>query len=84
MIHELKILRPYFLAIYTGRKHFELRKNDRGYEVGHVLKLHEWDNEKGYSGHTINAEITYIISEGFGLQPGFVCMSIRVISIDHN
>lgn len=38
-IHELKILPVYYSAILQGRKTFELRKDDRGFEVGDLIKF---------------------------------------------
>lgn len=43
MIHELKILHEYFEAVTSGRKQFEIRKNDRGFKVGDQLILCEHD-----------------------------------------
>ena len=34
VIHELKCEAPYFQAILDGIKNFELRLNDRGFQVG--------------------------------------------------
>lgn len=42
MIHELKTWPRFFEAIKTGRKTFEVRKDDRGFMPGHTLKLREW------------------------------------------
>lgn len=39
MIHELKILPEYFEAVTSGRKQFEIRKNDRDFKVGDQLIL---------------------------------------------
>jgi len=36
-IHELKILDKYAAEVALGRKRFELRKDDRGYEVGDLI-----------------------------------------------
>lgn len=40
--HELKVIPPYFDALVSTTKTFELRKNDRAYQRGDILKLREW------------------------------------------
>ena len=35
--HELKILPEYFVAVRDGIKKFEVRKDDRPFEVGDIL-----------------------------------------------
>lgn len=40
-VHVLKAAHPYFSAILNGRKSFELRKDDRGFEVNDLLVLRE-------------------------------------------
>lgn len=47
-VHELKTWPEYFQAIKSGKKTFEVRKNDRSFKVGDVLLLKEW-KPKGYS-----------------------------------
>lgn len=42
-IHNLKCWPEYFAAIASGQKKFEVRKNDRDYQVGDLLALHEYD-----------------------------------------
>lgn len=44
MHHELKIEPPYFQAVIDGRKTFEIRKNDRGYNAGDTVLLREYDD----------------------------------------
>lgn len=41
--HHLKVQEPYYTALAQGRKPFEVRKNDRAYQVGDVLHLHMFD-----------------------------------------
>ena len=76
-LHELKIYPKYFDAVLDGSKPFEIRKNDRGFQVGDNIRLREWDNIK-YSGRTIYAEITYILDDKFvGLADGYVALGIK-------
>lgn len=43
MTHELKTYPKYFQETIEGNKPFEIRKNDRNFQVGDVLILKEWD-----------------------------------------
>ena len=59
--HELKCWPQYFESISEGIKTFEIRKDDRGYEVGDLLHLREYDNEDGkYTGNEVWCAVTYI------------------------
>ena len=79
MEHELKIYPQYFEDVISGKKKFEIRKNDRKYRVGDILILKEWDNIK-YSGREARAEVIYLIDDKFvGIQPGYVVMGIRLM-----
>jgi len=77
-IHELKTWKDYFHEVFMGRKTFEVRKNDRNFQVGDILTLKEWDNEKQeFTGNSLSRRITYILKGGqFGIEEGFVVMSI--------
>lgn len=44
--HELKTWKPFFEAVIKGDKTFEMRKDDRGFEVGDNLRLVEVDPDK--------------------------------------
>lgn len=74
MIHELKIFPEFFEAVTSGRKQFEIRKNDREFKVGDQLTLREWTGEK-YTGDSYKAEITYITD--YAQQNGYVVLGIR-------
>lgn len=77
---EKKILPEYFDAVCSGAKTFELRKDDSDYEVGDILILREWDNEK-YTGNVIAREITYILREckEYGLSDGFCILGLQSV-----
>ena len=38
-LHELKILHEYLVDVDLGKKTFELRKNDRDYQVGDLIRF---------------------------------------------
>lgn len=77
--HELKTWPSGFEAMIRGVKPFELRRNDRGFRVGDILKLREFVPEAGeYTGRILRARVLYITEgqEFPGLQEGFVIMGI--------
>ncbi|EMF0269884.1 DUF3850 domain-containing protein [Enterococcus hirae] len=74
MTHELKILPEYFEAVTSGRKQFEIRKNDRDYKVGDLLYLREWNGED-FTGDSYKAVVTYITD--YAQKDGYVVMGIK-------
>jgi ASC-1-like (ASCH) protein len=80
MEHSLKTLPVYFERVWNGEKTFEVRKNDRGFQAGDKVVLHEWTEGKGYTNRTIYATIRYVLTEFEGLAIGYVAFSIEVNS----
>ncbi len=81
--HELKIWPEYFKELMNGKKYFEIRRHDRDFKVGDMLKLREWEESmKSYTSKESTAMITYILtSENFeGLASGYSALGIDVIS----
>lgn len=78
-VHELKTWPEFFDAVKRGEKTFEVRFNDRDYQVGDVLLLLEWDPASGrYTGQLVDKLVTYVCSGGkFGIEPGTVVLGIR-------
>ena len=76
-VHELKILPQYFVDVIAERKKFEVRYDDRNFQVGDVLVLREWTGE--YTGRAICREIEYILADldGKYLQRGYVILGIK-------
>ena len=76
-IHDLKCWPQYFEAILEGKKTFEVRYNDRGYEEGDVLLLQEYDmREMRYTGRSMKMLVGYILQSDVGVRPGWVAMTI--------
>lgn len=78
MVHELKIAPNYFEKVISKEKSFEVRYDDRNFQVGDLLKLMEY-TEVSYTGRSVYAKITYILQDFEGLQPNYVVLSIELI-----
>lgn len=75
--HEIKLAAMYYEDVASGKKSFELRKNDRGYKVGDSLKMLEF-KDGVQTGRTIDADIIYMLEEYTGLTEGYCILGIRV------
>lgn len=75
-IHELKTLPKYFELVKMGIKNFEVRKNDRDFEVGDLLLLREWSGE--YSGRQRCREIGYILDDESYCKEGYVILGFAI------
>lgn len=77
--HELKCRTEYFQRVVSGQKTFEIRKNDRDYQVGDVLVLKEIGPE-GYPDHgayeVCRAKIVYMTN--FEQKDNYVVLGIEV------
>jgi len=60
--HELKILPQYYCRVADGTKTFEVRVNDRGFQPGDIVILHEWDEK----------HVSYTDSKGLRFKVGYV------------
>ena len=56
--HNLKISPEYFYAVLDGSKKFEIRFEDRDYNEGDFVVLHEFDD--GYTGKAVQKRIGFI------------------------
>ena len=88
-LHNLKTWPQYFDAIEQGRKTLEIRKNDRGFAVGDILRLLEYypaqDKYTGNEAYVLVTDILHGAPKGargyFGVADGYCAMSIRVIQV---
>lgn len=79
--HHLKTWPDYFDKVKFGKKTFEIRKNDRDYQVGDILILHEYDNERKQYTNTpeISFIVTYLIKDCSWIIEDYVIMTIKPI-----
>lgn len=81
MIHLLKIQERFYNDILVGGKRFEVRKDDRGYQVGDVLNMRETAAGK-VTGRIVYALVTYIYrndQDSEFLRNGHIIMGFDVI-----
>lgn len=81
MLHCLKTVNPFFEQCLKGFKTFEVRKNDRYFQVYDQVLLEEYDPvKKVYSGRKILGVITYVLNDFEAIKKGFVVFSFEIIS----
>lgn len=74
--HDIKISSIFFADSRDGIKPFELRKNDRNYNTGDILKMREYrDGEM--TGNVIRKEITYVLEDFEGLKQGYCILGVK-------
>lgn len=81
--HDLKTDPEVFAAVAKGAKTFEIRFNDRDFQVGDTLRLRETvstgaEMKAGaplvYTGHEVTKTVSHILT-GYGLAEGWCCLS---------
>ena len=75
--HYIKILPEYYNAIDSGEKSFEVRYNDRNYQVHDILHLREW-LDGNYTGREMAVEVTYLLDHPTYCKEGYVIMAIKI------
>jgi hypothetical protein len=84
--HEVKSWPDFFAPVYNGEKKFELRNNDRDYQVGDIIRMREFDDRAGkYTGRSITKKITYVLtSTGAGSIPPYhgLLHGYAILSLD--
>ncbi len=88
-IHYLKTVQPYYDSVVRGEKPFEVRKNDRNFQVGDIVCLKEyqtepiqgkrWAKKPEYTGREIWKKIVYMTD--YRQQVGFVVFAIRNLNL---
>lgn len=74
---EKKILPKYFEEVMSGRKNFELRKDEDDIQINDLLILKEFDGGK-YTGHFVAKGVDYVLRdcEEYGLMKGYCIIGL--------
>lgn len=80
-VHKIKILDTFADDVLNGKKPFEIRENDRGYQKGDFVAFEvvSKDPYKDCGEHPLNGkeyEITYVLN-GWGVENGYVVFGIK-------
>lgn len=90
-LHELKIKHEYLVEVDRGRKTFELRKNDRDYQVGDLIRF--IDIKQGIKGECdvyIDEDdlykITYVLKNvpEYGLAKDYCILGIKKMKFEED
>lgn len=74
--HALRIDPQPFADLLSGAKTCEIRNDDRGFQVGDTIQLHERE-DADFTGRTLRRTITHI-QRGYGLPDGLCVLSYAI------
>lgn len=74
--HEIKEQTIHFNDVISKKKTFEVRYNDRDYQVGDTVLLMDYD-EDSYTGRTCEVEIIYLTS--FAQKDDWVVFGFEIL-----
>ena len=82
--HALKTWPSFYVEVAGGRKTFEMRKADRDFQFGDILRLREWEPKtEKYTGRACYRRVTYIMrGPAFGLEAGWVVLGLATQNKD--
>ena len=79
-VHQIRIGSSFFDDVCSGKKSFELRKNDRGYKQGDILEMMEFTNGR-YTGRSVKVLVTYMLEDFTGLKEDYCIMAIKIMCV---
>ena len=74
--HSLNIQPKYFNDVLLGLKNFEVRRNDRDFQVGDILYLRELV-DGFYTGRVVKRVIVYILNDDNFCKRGYVVLGLK-------
>lgn len=84
--HQLKILPPFFNAVLSGEKTFEIRLNDRDFHSGDLVFLKEYSKkDEEFTGRVMRAEIGFVFKgSDYGVKEGYCVFALLKTQFDGN
>ncbi len=79
-VHKVRSEMPHFADVLSGRKTAELRLDDRGYQVGDTLAMHEFV-DGAETGRVVAYVITHKLTGGPWLAPGYCMLSFPPVPL---
>jgi len=77
--HKLKTWDGFFHEVWDGKKRFELRNNDRNFQVGDTVYLQEYKpDSREYGTGEVRATITYVLKDFIGIEKGYCIFGFKV------
>ena len=76
--HQIRIAAKYYEDAKSGKKPFELRKNDRDYREGEILEMMEFKEGRN-TGRLFRALVTYMLEDYTGLEEGYCILGTKVL-----
>ena len=81
MVHQLKTKAEFFEEVASGVKTFEVRLNDRNFQVGDLLALNEIGKHGAHTGRHCMVEVTYVLTDKAYAKAGYAVLGIRPCTI---
>lgn len=78
-VHQIRLGASFFADVCSGKKSFELRKNDRDYKKGDIIEMMEFKDGKN-TGRTVRVLVTYILEDYTGLEDGYCIMATCLLN----
>lgn len=79
-VHQLKVEYEFYTPLSMHLKNFEVRKNDRDFQVNDILILREWSVAlEAYTGLRLRAQISYILDDPRFCKEGYVILGLKFI-----
>lgn len=77
-VHFIRLAATYYDDVASGKKPFELRKNDRDYKTGDILEMNEFKDGRN-TGRVIRCRVTYVLEGYTGLVDGYCILGTKVL-----